>query len=274
MLTPSSRRGNLVTVTFLLLLSVLFEQYGIAPFFPWANAAGSFRPMIVFLDIPLSLPDIDWLPASLLFSIFYCVIVGRRPSATSLPKQLWKALSGWWILLAFIAAGGGLYMLVEAYLPIHIANGIDSFGVRADLTLPWPSGETLHLHGSMLMLLFALPGGYIMARRSSIPSTASAPSTPVTTAESAVAAARAIINSPARTSTKQLAPAGEPGQEPVFPGEPPTCRLTTPPPIAMVMPRPAPGIGKVYPCIVIGSVKPGRCIEPTRSAPASYTSVS
>ena len=43
---------------------------------------------------------------------------------------------------------------------------------------------------------------------------------------------------------------------PAFPGEPPTCRLTTPPPIAIVMPRAAPGIGKVHPCFVIGSLQP------------------
>ena len=291
MSTPSPRRGNLLTVTFSLLLSVLFEQYGIAPFFPWTNSAGAFQPMIVFLDIPLSLPQIDWLPVSLLFAIFYGVVTRQK---------VWKALTGWWILLGCIATGGGLYRLVEGYLPKQVANGIDSFGVRADLTLPYPSGEVLHLHGSMFMLAFAGLGLYIMVRRTAIPQVVEIP-----VGSAAVAEAQAIINSPvppvkppvikkpAKEAVKE--PAGEPIREaiaesvlagapeppatwssaqrrssvsvtmpsarrpvqgPAFPGEPPTCRLTTPPPVAMIMPRPAPGIGKVHPCIVIGSLKP------------------
>ena len=356
MLTPSSRRGNLLTVTFLLLLATLFEQYGIAPFFPLTNAAGSFRLMIVFLDIPLALPDIDWLPVSILFTILYCVAVGPRLSRAEQPlgRWTWKALSGWWLFLACTAAGGGIYYLVQNYLPKQVNNGIDSFGVRADLTLPWPSGEIIHLHGSMFMLVFALLGGYIMARRAAFPAavgnsamrtepevlanpgiravgsakvavgSAVVRSAGVATGSAAVAEAQAIINSPVppvkapvikepakvparepvrvatsevikvparepvlagepeppatwtptkrRSSISVTMPATRPGQPqkggqtqtaaqppaqgPAFPGEAPTCRLTTPPPIAMVMPRPAPGIGKVHPCIVIGSLKP------------------
>jgi len=327
MSTPSPRRGNLLTVTFVLLLSVLFEQYGIAPFLPWTNSAGTFRPMIVFLDIPLALPEIHWLPVSLLFVIFYCVAARQ---------QVWKALTAWWIFLGCIAAGGGLYMFVEGYLPKQVANGIDSFGVRADLTLPYPSGEVIHLHGSMFMLAFALAGAYFMVRRAAIPhvteipadsTVGSVPALASRAGTAAVAEAQAIINSPvspvkppvikkpAKESVKEPArepvrqpiaeavladgpeppaswattqkqssvsvtmpsvrppqqplprrepeqkaqlpqPAQQPVQGPAFPGEPPTCRLTTPPPVAMIMPRPAPGIGKVHPCIVIGSLKP------------------
>lgn len=306
MSTPSPRRGNLVTVTFLLLLAILFEQYGIAPFFPLTNAAGSFRPMIVFLDIPLALPNIDWLPVSILFAIFYGVVAGTRLSHRDLRLggSIWKALTGWWIFLACIAAGGGLYYLLQDDLPREVNKGIDSFGVRADLTLPWPSGELIHLHGSMFMLVFALLGGYIMARRTAIritpgiPAAAEAP----TAGSAAVAEAQAILNSPvppvkppviktppagtnvnqpasarakepanARTKEPARARVKEPvttvvnvpvltetetETEPEPEPEPPTCRLTTPPPVAMVMPRPAPGIGKVHPCIVIGSLKP------------------
>jgi hypothetical protein len=327
----------------LLLLSVVFEQFFIAPFFPMIDAAGSLRPMIVFLDIPLSLPEISWLPVSILFCIFYAVVIGPRLSRSGtkglLRKRIWKGLTGWYLLLACIAAGGGLYNLVEGYFPKQVANGIDSFGVSTDLTLPYPSGEVIHLHGSMIQLLFALLGLYLMARRTALPQ----PST-------AVAEAQAIINTPppppqrkptttfiktrrrepapatrrepalvaeptpapaprrepapaprrepafatepapvppprrssisvtpppaARTAVPQERPAiakerpveertavanGRPRQlpaGPAFPGEPPTCRLTTPPPIAIVMPRAAPGVGKAQPCFVIGNLKP------------------
>src|ERR1700761_5559266 len=141
MLSPTTRRGNLLITVSILLLSVLFEQFFIAPFFPMVQAAGSIQPMIVFLDIPLSLLTIDWLPVTVLFCIFYMVVVGpslsRRGQKGLLGKQVWKALPSWYLLVACIAAGGGLYYLAEPWLPKQVANGIDSFGVRADLTIPY-----------------------------------------------------------------------------------------------------------------------------------------
>jgi hypothetical protein len=328
MSAPVNRRGNFLVVIFLLLLCILLERFFIAPFFPMIEAAGSIRPMVVFLDIPLPLPAIDWLPVSALFIPVYALFVGPNLSRSGpgglLRKRIWKALTGWYLLLACIAAGGGLYYLVEDYLPKQVGNGIDSFGVRADLTLPYPSGELIHLHGSVIQLLFALLGLHLMARRTAVPQpviaeTPAATPTPTILQSRAVAEAQAIINTPppkTPTTTIIKTPRREPiladepaapkrpsvaadpipsaasrrssvsvtppparaalAQEraavaqdrpafaqdhpapraPAFPGEPPTCRLTTPPPIAIVMPRAAPGIGKVHPCFVIGSLKP------------------
>src|SRR6185312_8832873 len=189
MLPPNTRRGNLLIAAFLLLLSVVFEQFFIAPFFPMIDAAGSLRLMIVFLDIPLSLPAIDPLPVTILFCIFYAVVIGPRLSRTDpkglLGKRVWKALTGWYLLLGCIAAGGGVYCLMEGYLPKQVANGIDSFGISTDLTLPYPSGELIHLHGSVIELLFGLLGLHWMARRTAMPQSSAA-----------VAEAQAIINTP------------------------------------------------------------------------------
>ncbi|HEV2482472.1 MAG TPA: hypothetical protein VGS79_22560 [Puia sp.] len=319
MLPPNTRRGNLLIAAFLLLLSVVFEQFFIAPFFPMVDAAGSLRLMIVFLDIPLSLPGISWLPVTILFCIFYAVVIGPRLSRTEskgfLGKRVWKALTGWYLLLGCIAAGGGLYYLIEGYLPKQVANGIDSFGINTDLTLPYPSGELLHLHGSMIQLLFGLLGLHLMARRAAMPqssvavaeaqaiintpppppqriptttfiktkrresATAAEPATSprresAMIAEAAPAgvatapasrrssvsvtpppAARTAVTAQERQTPAQDRPAAKPS-EPAFPGEPPMCRLTTPPPIAIVMPRAAPTVGKAHPCFVIGGLKP------------------
>lgn len=316
MLPPNTRRGNLLIAAFLLLLSVVFEQFFIAPFFPMVDAAGSLRLMIVFLDIPLSLPAIDPLPVTILFCIFYAVVIGPRLSRTEpkglLGKRVWKALTGWYLLLGCIAAGGGLYCLMEGYLPKQVANGIDSFGISTDLTLPYPSGELIHLHGSVIELLFGLLGLHWMARRTTMPQSSAAvaeaqaiintppPPQRIPTAtfikrkrlEPAMAAEPAPVGAatapaPRRSSVSVTPPpaarAAIPAQErqmpvqerpgvaqarstqdrpavmppgPAFPGEPPTCRLTTPPPIAIVMPRAAPIVGKTHPCFVIGGLKP------------------
>jgi len=217
-------------------------------------------------------------------------------------------------------------------LPRSVSNGIDSFGVRADLTLPYPSGGLIHLHGSVVMLLTTALGVLILHRWTAFPVTQpepadipasmaqlqkiSAPAVPqprpevlssavvssagtliapsinevfaaqqqqplvqqqharyqppvtaVTTA-SIPKPAPAVATAPAPKQAEVVTAPPEKKYKPVtiLPGNakpaiitpepPPTCRLTTPPPIAVVMPRPAPGIGKIHPCYVIGSLKP------------------
>src|SRR5262249_8938091 len=109
MFAPATRRGHLLIAASLLLISVLVEQYCIVPIFPGISDAGSFRPMLVFLDIPLALPAVDLLPVSILFTVLYAVVIdpvlSRGDQRNRLGITVWKALSGWWILLVFIAAG-------------------------------------------------------------------------------------------------------------------------------------------------------------------------
>lgn len=339
-------------VTMLLLISVILEQFFIGPILPWLSQLGSVRPMIVFLDIPLALPAIDPLPVTILFALFYQIAPssgltrGNPPAAGG--GRVWKAVTGCWMLLILLLAGGGLFFLAQDYLPKNISNGIDSFGIRADLTLPYPSGDLIHLHGSVVMLVFSGIGVLILRRRTALPArlilpeaseaavvytapqppapalsssvvstagtlihpnflpeasetfaaeharyqppaTPKAKSSPVPAASSATATAIATPPNPApamATTTAAppekryqsvtitpgygkpapAAPAPEPApsssrphvQKPAIktPEPPPTCRLTTPPPIAVVMPRAAPGIGKMHPCFVIGGLKP------------------
>src|SRR6185437_12863336 len=116
MFAPATRRGYLLRAAALLLISVLVEQYCIAPLFPGITGMGSFQPMLVFLDIPLALPTIDLLPVSLLFAVSYAIVIApalvRGGQRNLLGTMVWKALSGWWIMLVCIAAGGGLYYLL------------------------------------------------------------------------------------------------------------------------------------------------------------------
>jgi hypothetical protein len=252
------------------------EQYCITPFIPMLSKTGSFRPMLVFLDIPLALPAIDLIPVSILFAMLYAIVIApvlsRGDQRHRLGITLWKALSGWWILLVAIAAGGGLYYLLQDHLPKQVGNGIDSFGIKADLDLPgYPSG-LLHLRGSMLQLLFAAIGLHILAKRTAI-------AQPIVQAtvvsEAAAADARTILSAPSPAPERRPAQPGRPTKTPVtkapatpvFPGDPPTCRLTTPPPIPVLIPRPAPGIGNIQPCIVTGSIRPARATPPPQQNP-------
>jgi hypothetical protein len=253
--------------------------------------------MIVFLDIPLELPAIDPLPVSVLFSLFYQIapsagLMREHPSAGS-GSRVWKALTGWWALWLVVLAGGGLYYLVQDFLPRTVGNGIDSFGVRADLWLPYPSGGLIHLHGAMVMLLCSGLGVFILHRRTAVPAPAVAVPLPVVTGSvstaavpasaapaeqplsaSVVSSAGALISPPATiTGARQPEPTTpttrsyvqRPANTAILtPEPPPTCRLTTPPPIAVVMPRRAPDIGKTHPCYVVGGIE-AMPAEPSRS---------
>jgi hypothetical protein len=268
MSAPYPRRGNLLFVGMLLLVSVLVEQYAIAPFLPWIGELGSFRPMLVFLDIPLELPRIDWLPVSILFAIGYSIAIAPELSRIgqrgALRKKVWQALTGWWFLLLLLLAGGGIYFLLQDYLPKQIGNGIDSFGLRADLTLPWPNENLIHLHGSMLLLVFFLIGTLILSRRTAIPVAALPVAEPVAKPIAATPPPPPVqyqpplpIPGPAPRQQPQPAPTPREAPSPVLPGEPaPTCRYTTPPPVAIIMPRPA--IRRMHPCVVTGVVEPKR----------------
>ncbi len=81
-------------VSILLLISILLEQYWIARFFPWIGGLGGFRPMIVFLDIPLALPNIDWIPVSILFAIFYSIVISPELSRSAASATSYAQRSG------------------------------------------------------------------------------------------------------------------------------------------------------------------------------------
>lgn len=279
---PKKRSGNLLLVGILLTIAVLLEQYFIARLLPEIGQLGGLRPMIVFLDIPLPLPNIDWIPVGLLFLFFYGMVIspdlanrGQAPGRL-LRKKLWSALMGWWLLLICILAGGGLYAVVQDWLPRQVRNGIDSFGVRADITLPYPSGELVHLHGSMLLLLLTGLGIRLLLKHTALPPVVAPASKIVPAAPVKKAPAPAPAKAPTKATAKApttapvKAPTKAPAKAPIrrapasvhdqylTPGPPADCRLTTPPPVAVIMPKPAPRIGSAQPCVAPGLIEPAR----------------
>jgi hypothetical protein len=270
-------------VGIVLTISVLLEHYWIAGFFPQLGELGGLRPMIVFLDIPLALPKIDWIPVGFIFIFFYGMAIssglkhrGHPPGALRREKMA-AALTGWWLLLLCILAGGALYALVQHFLPRAVRNGIDSFGVRADITLPYPSGELVHLHGSMLLLAFTGLGIHLLLKKTSLPpaddpATADLRTTVQTAAplpEKTTAPAtsrkeaqgddlfRPSYQHAAIPSTGRRTP-GTVQDQYLTPEPSPDCRLTTPPPVAVILPRAAPRIGSIQPCVVAGMIEPAR----------------
>ena len=176
MSAPAGRRGSFLLVATLLLISIGLEQCCIVPFVPWLSDLGGVQPMFVFLDIPVRAPvPIDWLPVGLIFIFFYSLVyLPRRVHRDAamkreMQRKLWGLLGRWLFLLVCILAAGGLFYELSDYLPKQVRNGIDSFGIRADLVLPYPSDERVHLQGSMIMLVFCIIGWRLLVKKAEMP---------------------------------------------------------------------------------------------------------
>jgi hypothetical protein len=169
--TYAGRRRSFLLVALLLLISISLEQYFIAGLFPWVGGLGGIRPMVVFLDIPVYFPvTIDLIPVGLLFSFFYSIVLlpglprMGGPVWPVLQKKVGGALLGLSFLLICLLAGGVIFYLLRDYLPREVRNGIDSFGIQADLSLPYPGEGTIHLRGSMILLAAFYAGMRIWMR--------------------------------------------------------------------------------------------------------------
>jgi hypothetical protein len=245
MYTPSPRRGTILLTVILLLISILLEQ-AIAGVCPWLSQMGGVRPSIVFLDIPLEAPvTIDWLPVGFIFIMFYAVVSLPRgehggngtPNGGGTFSRGWAILGRWWLLLIFLLIGGGIYYGLSGFLPKTIRNGIDSFGMRADLILPYPSGETVHLQGSMILLVFFILGWRLMINKAVPPAVAQPPAR--------VVEEPALVAAPHRGRIAMRIP------EPIevkSPGDRPCVYVAMPPGVQRKI--------SSYPCVVEDGIKP------------------
>ena len=176
MYAPAGRRGSFLLVAMLLLISIGLEQCCIVRLIPWLSDLGGVQPMFVFLDIPVRAPvPIDWIPVGFIFIFFYSIVYlprrAHRDAAMKreMQKKLWSLFCRWCFLLVCILAAGGLFYKLSDYLPKQVRNGIDSFGIRADLILPYPSDERVHLQGSMIMLVFCIIGWRLLVKKAEMP---------------------------------------------------------------------------------------------------------
>ena len=167
--THTGRKRPLRTVLSLLLLSILVEKFWIADLFPWLSGVAGVNPIVVFLDIPVPLPVvIGLIPVAGVFSLLYLVVLISFHRGQGWPiyrKRIWSALSGLSILLLCILTGGWAYYLVQDHLPRQVRNGIDSFGIHADLYTPYPDHELIHFRGGLFMLIGLLIGWRIFMKK-------------------------------------------------------------------------------------------------------------
>jgi hypothetical protein len=163
MQAASGRRRPLLTVLVLLVISVLLDRFLIAVLCPWIPSMGGISLMVVFLDIPVALPMIDPLPVAVLFSLFYSMIPVRLGGLEGV--RLSNIWTGVFILACWMAAGALIYHFSQEFLPRQVRNGIDSFGIHADINTPFMEYSILHLRGGFILLLCFIIGGRTLVKR-------------------------------------------------------------------------------------------------------------
>ncbi len=163
------KKPHFILLVFLI-MAILLNKFLIAGLAPWISGLAAVDLMVVFLDIPVYLPIID-LPAIGLFFFFYFILLLSYPSRygastwQGLRKKLWRAATGVLAILLCLSAGGGLFYLSNGLLSRQVRNGIDSFGVQADIYTGIPDYEIIHLRGGMLLLVCFLIGLRIFIKR-------------------------------------------------------------------------------------------------------------
>ena len=171
MSTYSGQRRPQYILLVLLAMAILLDRYLIAGLFPWAPGLAGVNPMLVFLDIPVPLPVVFDLPVMGLFFFFYWLLLLSYPSRygavtwPELRKRLWTLFTGGLAILLCLVAGGGIFYLCSGLMSREVRNGIDSFGIQADLYTPIPDHEIIHLRGGMVLLICFFIGVRIFLKR-------------------------------------------------------------------------------------------------------------
>ena len=171
--TGRQRRFPAVTiVAVLFLLCIIPGQAFIANLLPQISGFAGITPGLVFLDIPAHLPiTIDMILVPGLFLLLYPLVILFYPSRPGISawrqvlKRVGAIFAGFFALLICMSSGGLIYYLVQGYLPMPVRNGIDSFGINADIHLSYPGYETIHLRGSAVLLLCFVIGMAICIRK-------------------------------------------------------------------------------------------------------------
>lgn len=165
--TGKKRRFPALAISAVIFLLCIPGQFWATKWFPNLSGLALINPSLVFLHIPTPLPftiDLILLPG--LFLLIYPVVVLL---CTSRPRQAIQrarnAFVGFFALLFCMLSGGYVYYLLQDQLSPRIRNGIDSLGINADLHLSYPGLETIHLRGSMVLLVCFIIGLIICIRK-------------------------------------------------------------------------------------------------------------
>jgi len=160
-------RRPLPVVLVLFAIAILLDRYLIEALCPWMADLGGISLMVVFLDIPVALPQINPLPVAVLFSLFYSMTPTASPvrqeyAPTGRLSTIWGGVI---VLALWMSAGALVYHFAQGLLPRQVRNGIDSFGIHADIHTPLTEYSILPFRGGFILLLCFIIGGRILVKR-------------------------------------------------------------------------------------------------------------
>jgi hypothetical protein len=221
------KRRPLLVVTVSLILAILLDRFLIVPFFPFVSGGLGIDLMPVFLDIPVHLPFvIDIIPVTILFFLIYSVWL--KKTGNPVKKMRWAVFSGFLLLFICMLVGAALFYMMQDHLSRQVSNGINSIGIQADLYLPFPDGNVVHLRGSMILLVCCWIGSrpLVSSLHSLRPALLHQPETSATGAPSQTSAVEVPPQTPLQTPL-QTPPQIQPRPKVCYPEPMPRFALQT-----------------------------------------------
>lgn len=159
-------------VSVLGLLCLFPGQRLITNLFPGIAGLARVDPGLTILDIPVQIPvRVDLILVPGLFILSYWIVTLLYPSRSGMfslreaIQRVGAVFAGVFALLLCMASGALISYLSRDYLPRSIRNGIDSLGINADIHLPYPGYEDLHLRGNIIVLACFVIGIAIFIRQ-------------------------------------------------------------------------------------------------------------
>ena len=152
-------------VAAIFLVCLLPGQLLIANLLPGVAGLAKIKTSLIIQDISAPMPAaIDLIVVPGLFIILYVIVLliysSRRGMSlwSEIAQRLWAVFLGSLILLFCVAAGGLISYLVQDHLPKKIRTGVDSFGINAEINLPFSGYRSVHLHGNVIPLVCLVIG--------------------------------------------------------------------------------------------------------------------
>jgi uncharacterized membrane protein YjgN (DUF898 family) len=156
----------------ILLFSILLDRLCISRIAPWLSGLIGLNPIPVIFGVPVNLPiTLGLIPILVTFVIFYSILIyPYRHSHESLAReQMKQRMSRVFVGILSIPLctilSGIVYLMIHDHLSRALRNGIESFGLNADIYLFYPTNEITHLKGGVVILTGFLIGIYIFIKK-------------------------------------------------------------------------------------------------------------
>jgi len=170
--TRADRRRQSQLVLLILLFSILLDRLCISRIAPRLSGLIGLNPIPVVFGVPVNLPiTLGLIPILVTFVVFYSILIfpyrhsHEAPAREQMKQKMRRVFVGILSIPICTIVSGIVYLLIHDHLSRAFRNGIESFGLNADIYLFYPTNGVTHLKGGVIVLIGFLIGIYIFIKK-------------------------------------------------------------------------------------------------------------